>query len=482
MKALVASALLACTSLAAAAKPNIVWVMSDDMGWGEVGLYPAGSIHGRIATPNLDKFGNEGMVFRQAYAGYTVCAPSRTTLFTGRHSGNFVKHGLAGTNIPVTQNAFLLSEMLQNNGYATGAFGKIAPLAAPASQGFDTFFGQISQVDCHNMYPEVVDSQLKGSDPFKVNCTLNWKAKNRTLCMANPSEYNYTIDMFENKAFDWLETVAGGEKPFFLYLSFTVPHAGGWTDKGSEQGAPVPSDGQYNNQSWPDVERDHAAVVTYLDGKVGHLMSLLEKKGVDDNTLVFFASDNGAHLEGGHSYTFFNSTGGLLGHKRSLYEGGVRSPSMVRWPGTIKPAVSEFRWAFWDVLPTIADLIGSTEQIPTDLDGISILDTLMGKKQTPKEYLYFTWDGAGRVLDTPEMWESGKGSGYGLVMGDMKGVVPFCADETTLKPSLKDPMALYNLSVDPFETTNIAAQHADIVTSMITFIMKQNVSCQCFQC
>ena len=477
------SALLACSTVAAAEKPNIIWVMSDDMGWGEVGLYPAGSIHGRIATPHLDKFGNEGMVFKQAYAGYTVCAPSRTTLFTGRHSGNFEKHGLVGTNIPVDQEVFLLSEMLQSNGYKTGAFGKVAPLAGPASQGFDAFFGQINQADCHDMYPELVDTQMKGAAVAKANCTLNWKPKNRNLCMANPSEYNYTIDMFQDRAFDWVNTVAGGEKPFFLYLSFTVPHAGGWGDKHQEQGAPVPSDLQYANEtSWPDVERDHAAVITYLDGKVGELMKLLTDKGIDDNTLVFFASDNGAHLEGGHSYKFFNSTGGLLGHKRSLYEGGVRSPTMVRWPGTIKPSTSNYRWAFWDVIPTIADLIGSTDQIPSDLDGISILDTLMGKTQPSKEYLYFTWDGTGKVLNTPEMWEGGKGSGYGLVMGDMKGVVPYCADVTTLKPSLTDPLALFNLSADPFETTDISSSHPQIVTSMLTFIMKQNVSCQCFQC
>merc|ERR1719188_887319 len=135
----------------------------------------------------------------------------------------------------------------------------------------------------------------------------------------------------------WLEKEAKGQDPFFLYLSFTIPHAGGWGDAPAtpEQGAPVPSDLQYADESWPDVEKDHAAVITYLDGKVGDLMYRLKKLGVDDNTIVFFATDNGAHLEGGHSHLFFNSTGGLKGHKRSMFEGGTRSPTMVRWPGKI---------------------------------------------------------------------------------------------------------------------------------------------------
>merc|ERR1719247_2346798 len=142
------------------ARPNIVWVMADDLGWGEVGLYPSTSPHGRIDTPNLDKFGKEGIQFTHAYAGYTVCAPSRTTFFTGRHSGQFVKYGLSGTEIaPGQASATTIASVLQKAGYATGAFGKVAPLDSPLKQGFDTFFGQIDQSDCHNMYPRQIDKE-----------------------------------------------------------------------------------------------------------------------------------------------------------------------------------------------------------------------------------------------------------------------------------------------------------------------------------
>merc|ERR1719191_668457 len=168
-----------------------------------------------------------------------------------------------------------------------------------------------------------------------------------------------------------------------------------------EQGAPVPTDLQYANKSWPDVEKDHAAVITYLDGKVGDLMQRLKQLGVDDNTLVFFASDNGAHLEGGHSHLFFNSTGGLPGHKRSMYEGGMRSPTMVRWPSVISPGrVSEFPWAFWDVMPTFAELANA--KAPLGLDGISIVPELHGKEQQQHEYLFFTWIGDGGRVELEE--------------------------------------------------------------------------------
>lgn len=191
--------------------------------------------------------------------------------------------------------------------------------------------------------------------------------------------------------------------PFYLYEAFTVPHAGGWGHAPSspESGAPVPSDGHYANQSaWPEVERDHAAVITYLDNYVGQLMALLERLNIDKETIVFFASDNGAHLEGGHDYRFFNSTGGLLGHKRSLYEGGVRSPIMVRWPGTIKAGVvSDFVWAFWDFMPTAAEIGGG--QVPDGIDGVSIVPTLMGQTQPPKPYVFFTWPGKSAPSPAP---------------------------------------------------------------------------------
>lgn len=450
------------------ARPNLVWVMADDMGWGEAGLYPATSEHGRIATPNLDTFGNEGVQFMHAYAGYTVCAPSRTTFFTGRHSGQFIKNGYSGTDLYPSQNVTTLAEVLQSAGYTTGAFGKVAPLSAPQLMGFDNFFGQIDQSECHNMYPRQIDQGLGRSN---VNLTLNWKEKSRDLCMANPKEYNYTIDSFHNAGMAWLETVAGGPKPFFLYMSFTVPHAGGWTDTpaNKEQGNPVPSALQYNNASWPAVERDHAAVITYLDGKVGDLMARLKALGVDDDTLVIFASDNGAHVEGGHKKQFFDSTGGLQGNKRSQYEGGYRSPTMARWPGVIsKGTVSDFPWAFWDVMPTFAELAGT--KAPEGLDGVSIVPTLTGNgEQMDHEYLYWTW-------------KHGNGKGYSMRVGNWKGIVTNCNDTANLRPSLADEMMLFDVVNDPFEAVDHSAEQADIVKSFKELIVSKNVTCQCYQC
>ena len=298
------------------APPNIVFVMADDLGWGEVGVYPGGVQVGDgvpIQTPHLDALAHAGTRFTEAYAGYTVCAPSRTTLMTGRHSGSFPAHGLPGTKLDPGQ-ATTLGDVLKAAGYATAIVGKSAPLTKPLAQGFDYFTGQVDQSACHNMYPKVMDF---GNGTRNVNLTLNWQPKSRELCMARPDAYNYTVDLFQNRALKWMDAhvSASPDVPFFLYLAFTVPHAGGWGDTDAEQGAPVPTDGRYatSGAKWPDVERDHAGVITYLDGYVGDLVAKLDALGITDNTAVFFASDNGAHKEGGHSERFFNSTGGLKG-------------------------------------------------------------------------------------------------------------------------------------------------------------------------
>jgi len=452
----------------AAPRPNIIWVMADDLGVGEVGLFPASSPHGRIATPHLDQFGREGTVFLKAYAGYTVCAPSRTTFFTGRHSGSFKKHSLSGASIAVSENVTTIAQVLQRAGYATGAFGKVAPLLSPLEQGFDAFLGQIDQALCHNMYPRAIDV---GFSQLNFNLTGNWRPKSRELCMAEPHAFNFTIDVFHAAAMQWLEKVAHGQKPFFMYLSFTIPHAGGWGDAPDtpEDGAPVPSDLQYADKPWPDVEKDHAAAITWLDSKVGDLMDRLKALGIDSDTLVLFASDNGAHVEGGHDITFFNSTGGLLGHKRSLFEGGTRSPSMARWPGRVPVRSSDYAWAFWDVLPTFAELAGT--DAPEGLDGQSLVPMLMGREQAPPEYLFWTWPGPGR---------KGAPSGYGVRVGDWKGVVPHCT--AALEPSLDDKLQLYDLKRDPFETTDVAAQHQNVVRQLKELVMSKGISCHCYQC
>ena len=254
-----------------------------------------------------------------------------------------------------------------------------------------------------------------------------------------------------------------------MYLSFTIPHAGGWTDTNKEQGNPVPTDGEYEkHEDWPDVEKDHASVITYMDDYVGQLMRKLQEKEMDDNTIVLFASDNGAHLEGGHSYTFFNSTGGLRGHKRSMFEGGHRSPSLVRWPGHVPAGtISEEQWAFWDVLPTLAELAGvPSNKLPPHLNGRSIVPILLGKHSPPQTYLYFT--GASSWVETnPKkvkmLAESGmKNTAYAIRSGRWKGVVASCSGT----PNLNDEMHLFDLLEDPFETINIANSYPEQVDAL----------------
>jgi len=307
----------------------------------------------------------------------------------------------------------------------------------------------------------------------QLHLTGNLREKNRELCMTSPGIYNYTVDVFHDSAVSWLDTVAGGPRPFFLYYSFTIPHAGGWGDAPEfpQQGNPAPTDLQYADKPWPAVEKDHAAVITYLDSKVGELLSRLRSLGVDSRTIVFFASDNGAHIEGGHRKEFFDSAGGLRGQKRSVFEGGVRSPSMARWPGTIPAGSrSSFAWAFWDVLPTLAELAGA--EAPSGLDGISIVPTLLGKEQQPHEYLYFTWD--------PE--QGPRGPGYAVTQGDWKGVVHSCADGEALAPSGDDAMELYNLEADPQEASDVASQHPDIAQRLKALVISKDLRCCCFQC
>ena len=474
---LLLACLLTTTSHAA---PNIIFIMADDLGWGEPSPYPSGSIHGRIDTPHLQTLADQSLRFTNAYAGYTVCAPSRTTLFTGRHSGKFKRYNLPGTSLAPHQ-AVTTAQLLQQAGYATSLIGKAAPLTNPLQQGFDYFFGQVNQAQCHNMYPRVLDV---GNGTGNLNLTLNYKDKSRQLCMANPQQYNYTTDLFQTQALNWMRKAAQDPTtPFFLYISFTVPHAGGWSDTNKESGAPVPTDGRYRNQTtWPPVERDHAGVITYLDGYVGQIMEQMKTLNIEENTVLFFASDNGAHLEGGHSNLFFNSTGGLRGHKRSMFEGGVRSPTMVQWKGTIEAgSVSDYLTGFWDFMPTLAELAGVAQsELPQGIDGQSIVATLKGEAQPMPEYIYFTGNSNwGR----PKEWSSvgqKRATAYSVRVGQWKGVVSECVK----MPRVGDVMQLYDLSVDPFETRDISgsAFGAKQVKTMIALIVKDGVSCVCYQC
>ena len=286
---------------------------------------------------------------------------------TGYHSGNFIKKGLSGMAFGAERNVSILPRLLKAAGYTSAIFGKSDPLLSPVNQGFDYFIGQVDQVQCHDMYPRAMDFangrgnvDLVGNWAFRTRGIEGNANLSRNACMVRPQDFNYTEEVTQDYAVRWLHgwanglawtragtTADGQPKPFFLYKSYTVPHAGGWGNS-NEDGAPVPHQGVFGKEDWPMVEKDHAAVVYYLDGLVGQLVGVLKELKIEKSTLTIFASDNGAHLEGGHTEQFFHSSGGLRGAKRSLYEGGVRSPTLAFWPGTIPGGrESMYRWALY---------------------------------------------------------------------------------------------------------------------------------------
>eukprot|EP01120_Amphizonella_sp_Union-15-10_P006125 TRINITY_DN1921_c0_g1_i1.p1 TRINITY_DN1921_c0_g1~~TRINITY_DN1921_c0_g1_i1.p1 ORF type:complete len:469 (-),score=55.74 TRINITY_DN1921_c0_g1_i1:57-1463(-) len=448
MKIPIVAALFSLTvTLALAVQPNILFILADDLGYGEVGKFPCTSTHGRIATPNLDSFADEGMRFTDAYAGEAVCAPSRCTLMTGKHTGHARvrgNRGYEGHDFPLLSNDTTVAKVLKNAGYNTALIGKWGlgyngTSGAPLNQGFDYYYGQLDQNACHNYYPLSIWENTN-----ILNLPEN-KNASRERCMSEPASCRYTQDLFTSAATKWLKSQTK-EKPWYLFLTYTNPHAGGWEGT-LESGAPVPTDGAYVDKPWPVVERDHASAVTLEDRDIGSILNTLKVLGFENDTIVFFASDNGAHNEGGHSHLFFNSSGPLRGFKRSLYEGGIRSPSMVRWPGKVKPgSVSHYSWAFWDFLPTAAELAGVPKSnLPLNLDGISIVPTLLGQEQSPKDYLY--WE-----FCTNNKW------GHAVRVQNWKAV-SFAVDE---------PFELYDLSTDIHENVNLAEKYPDIVKRLET--------------
>jgi len=410
-------------------RPNIIWVMADDLGYGDLGCYGQQD----ILTPNLDRMAAEGVRFTQCYAGSTVCAPSRCCLMTGRHTGHCTVRGNA--RVPLRPEDVTVAEVLKSAGYATGLIGKWG-LGEPGStgipnrQGFDYFFGYLNQRHAHNYYPAYL-----------------WRNQQKVELAGNVVEKgvatqrkHYSHDLFTKEALAFIERHKDG--PFFLYLAYTIPHA---NNEAREKGMEVPCDAPYTDKPWPQPQRNHAAMITRLDRDMGRLFDVLKQWGLDRKTIVFFTSDNGPHKEGGGDYRFFDSNGPLRGYKRDLYEGGIRVPMIVRWPGTIQAGrVSDFVWAFWDFLPTAAELAGVAP--PPGIDGISVVPALLGKPQEGHDFLY---------------WEfHERGGSQAVRMGHLKAV---------LRRRGK-PMELYDLSVDPGETTDIAADHPEAVARIEAYL------------
>lgn len=428
--------------------PNVIFILADDLGYGDI------SCDGQklYSTPNIDRLAAEGMKFNNGYAGTSVCAPSRCSLLTGLNTGHTPVRGNMEVypegEQPMPADTFTVAKLFKQGGYTTGIFGKWglgAPGSAsePLKMGFDRFYGYNCQRQAHHYYPYFL-----------------WNDEQREMLWGNfgLERGEYSGDLINRKALEFIKT--NKDRPFFCYYAPTQPHAemlapekymqkylGKFPPEKPYHGCDAgPKFRKGNYASQPDPNAAHAAMINCLDDYVGHVMAELKQLGLDNNTLVIFSSDNGPDIEGGNEPDYFHSSGPFRGIKRDLYEGGIRIPFFARWPGHIKAgSETDHITAFWDFLPTVADL--TAQPLPVKTDGISFLPTLFGEPgQKEHGSLY---------------WEFHKRGGrLAIRQGNWKGV-RYNVDK---KPD--SPLELYDLSKDPSETTNVAAGHPEVVSEL----------------
>ncbi len=417
----------AAASFAAEAKPNIIFIMVDDLGYGDLGCYG----QKEIKTPNIDQLAAQGTRFTQCYAGSTVCAPTRCVLMTGKHTGHCRVRGNSGWGgperkqvlVPLRDEDITVAEVLKRAGYATGVTGKwglgeAGTTGVPNRQGFDQWLGFLNQRHAHGYYPEYV---WRNEDMLSLDGNLGGQKQ------------DWIHDRFTQFSLDFIRDHR--EQPFFLYVAYTIPH-------GRYE---IESDKPYSAKEWPQDVKNYAAMITRMDRDIGSIMALLKQLKIDDKTIVFFTSDNGAEV-----YYFrrarlereyeevLRSPGPLRGWKRDLTDGGIRVPMIVRWPGHISAGkTSDFVWAFWDFLPTAAAL--ADVKAPAGIDGISILPTLLGEEQRDHEFLYW------------EFFE--RGFQQAVRYGNFKAI--------RLKQG--QPLLLFRVTDDPKELNDIADQHPGVI-------------------
>ena len=425
--------------------PNVILILVDDMGYGDLSFYGQKT----LSTPTIDQMATEGMHFTNMYTGSTVCAPSRASLLTGKHTGHTNVRG----NLPaqlLSDNEMTIAKVFKNAGYVTGGIGKWGighppPLDDPQRKGFDYFYGYLNMWHAHNFYPEFLyENGVK--IPLKNKTTLidgknPWAESPEGTGVAEVRE-EYVHNLFDEKAIDFLEENKNNK--FFLYMAYNVPHANNEAGPFNGDGMEVPDYYEFAEKDWPQPEKGFASMIRNIDNSVGLLMNKIKELGLDENTMIIFASDNGPHQEGNHTMEFFNSNREYRGMKRDFYDGGIKTPFIVRWPGTIKEgSSSDQTFAFWDFLPTFADLVNQVR--PEETDGISFLPTLMGEKQEEEhEYLYWEFfELGGRQAILKDDWKAIR---LNVRAGEENAI-----------------FELYNLQNDPEETTNVASQHPDLV-------------------
>lgn len=431
----------------ATGKPNIVFVLADDLGYGDIGRFG----QKLIKTPNLDRMAKEGVTMTSFYAGSTVCAPSRSVLMTGQHTGRTWVRGNAGGNNRGPQTLrpedVTVAEILKKAGYATALCGKwglgeLDSSGHPNEQGFDYFYGYLNQRHAHNCYPTFLIRDHY-TVPLRNKPHPQWigeaKAKGVPDDGAGYSsnKIDFAPDLIVDEALSWIDQNKDG--PFFLYLALNVPHANNEAGRGLGDGQEVPDYGIYEKKPWPNPDKGQAAMITRLDRDMGRLMKKLRQHGIAKNTLVIFTSDNGHHKEGGNNPELFDANGPLRGMKRDLTEGGIRVPTLAWWPGRISPGtITHHASYFGDFLATAAELAGA--KTPKNTQSISFLPALTGKKQEKHEYLYW------------EFYERGG-----------KQAVRFDKWKAIRIPMHTGEVELYDLSTDLGELFDVSANHPNLV-------------------
>lgn len=445
-------------------KPNIIYILADDLGYGDIGVYG----QTKIKTPFIDKLAVEGMRFTNHYSGQTVCSPSRCALMTGKHMGN----------ASVTRNGQLLNpddvtiaELLKTAGYKTGIIGKwglsegVANPNCPNQQGFDHYFGFENQGFAHFYYPEYLwRNHTKVEYPENINIRDD---QGRYI----KGKGTYSHDEFAKEALMFIDD--NKSEPFFLYLPFAIPHAEltiqeeakkqyrslNWPEtpkkiklNGKDQGYGSQYKDGYCAQDEPNVT--YASMITRMDKNIGRIMDLLEELNIAKNTIIMFASDNGPSDEGGQDISFFDSSKGLRGKKRDLYEGGIRIPFIVNWKGVVKPnTISELPSAFWDFLPTVCDL--AEIDAPKDIDGVSLLPTFLGNNEQQEQHTYLYWEWQTRKRPYYEALRVGKWKFFRI---------------TPKKKGAKSYFELYDLQLDPSESNNLVSQHPELIERFIPYL------------
>jgi len=436
--------------------PNIILIISDDLGYGDIGCYG----QKKIETPNIDRLAAQGILFSQAYSGSAVCAPSRSTLMEGKHTGHARVRGNDYKDYRecLQPDDYTIAMMLKKAGYATGLFGKWGlglhnQYGIPRRMGFDQFFGYLNQGHAHNYYPEFLwenetkfflpENGTHHSSPEIYKCEQPYDENGvcHPLGIKNPSKASYSLDVYAARSLEFIRQ--NSSKPFFLTLAYTPPH----------QAFIVPELGIYNKKDWPLAHKIYAAMISRMDTEVGKLLDLLTELGIDDNTLILFTSDNGNIAgnakPGDEPFSqFFNNLSPTRGGKSKILNGAFHVPAVIRWPKVISPGqVSDHIWAFWDMMPTLAEITGV--KAPAATDGISFYPLLKGDRQNQQSHRFLYWEYNGEQAVRMGNW---------FAMRDKKA-----------------KLALFDLIVDPGQYNDLSSAHPEVVNEILKIMKSEHV-------